>query len=136
MCDLVGQEMPPYLCFKAVQVPVQVLHEAVEPAVCLAVAAALHLHSALRTCRLTANAYHMLSATASCSELKTDPGRLTRPSQPLQAMRASVCSDAGIRLAITAALHLHFALRACWLNAHGTCSLSATPSCYGSHKAL
>ena len=80
MRDLVGQEMLNYLCFKAGQVPVQVLHEAIKPAVCLAVTAALHLHSALRTCRLTANIHHILSATASCSELETDPGLVTKPS--------------------------------------------------------
>ena len=99
MRDLVGQEMPPYLCFKAVEVPVQVLHEAVKPAVCLAVAAALHLYSALRACRLTANMYHILSATASRSELEMDLGLVTQPSQPLQGVRALVCGEAGIRLA-------------------------------------
>jgi len=199
MRDLDGQKTPPYLCFKAVQVPVQVLHEAVEPAVCLTVAATLHLHSALRARRLTANIHHICPATASCFELETDPGLVTKPSQPLQGMRAltcgvasirlaitaapasaftagmparckiyntfmsatasyselerdpglvtkpsqplqgmkaSMCGHASIRLAITVAQHLHSTSRACWLTAHGTCSLSADPSCSDSHKAL
>ena len=50
-----------HLCFRAMQVAIQLLHEAVEAAVALAVAPALHLHSALRACRLAAPDRHQLT---------------------------------------------------------------------------
>ena len=53
-----------HLCFKILQVPVQLLHEPVEAAVPLAVAPALHLHPALRARRLAAQCTHSSAATA------------------------------------------------------------------------
>ena len=50
-----ARESHSHLCFKAPQVSVQLLQEAVEAAVALAVAAALHLHPALRAGGLAAH---------------------------------------------------------------------------------